>query len=162
MSIKIYNNNLDSLLNMRFFTFAAVTVAFVASVSAKIGFGACSENVPTTSWAEYSDTTYGFAQDHFYNHEIMALDSQLEKLLGLASKFGVKLPFDVQCGDLGTIPPFNELAKAVKSAMDQIDSTQTQADGIKFNYPAQQAFDLLFPDRADSIVKLVEVNPSVG
>jgi hypothetical protein len=60
---------------MRFFTFAAVTIAFVASVSAKVGFGACSETVPTISWAEYSDATYGFAQDNFYNHEIIAIDS---------------------------------------------------------------------------------------
>lgn len=147
---------------MRFFTFAAVTVAFVCSVSAKIGFGACSETIPTTSWTAYSNGNTGFAQDHFYNHEIIAMDAQFQQLLGLATKFGVKIPVDVQCADLGTVPPFNELAKAVKSSADAAFPGQTAADGIKFNYPVQQAYELLFPPRADAVVKMVDVSNVQG
>jgi hypothetical protein len=148
---------------MRFFTFAAVTVAFVVStVSAKIGFGSCSETISQTSWTAYSDGTTGFAQDHFYNHEIIAMDAQFDQLLGLATKFGVKIPFDIQCTDLGTVPPFNELAKAVKSAADAAFPGQTAADGVKFNYPAKEAFELLFPPRADAIVRMVDFNSAQG
>lgn len=147
---------------MRFFTFAAATVALVCSVSAKIGFGSCSETVPTTDWATYSNGNTGFVQDHFYNHEVVAMDAQFNQLLGMASKFGVKIPVDVQCADLGTVPPFNELAKAVKSAADAAFPGQTAADGIKFNYPAQQAYELLFPPRSDAVVKMVDINNVQG
>ena len=103
---------------MRFFTFAAVTVAFVASVSAKIGFGSCPESVPMIDWTEYSNDNTGFPQDHFYNHEIIAMDAQFEQLLGLASKFGVKVPLNVQCDDLGTVPPFSQIAQGIKEAAE--------------------------------------------
>jgi len=35
---------------MRFIKFAVVTVAFIASVSAKIGFGSCPETIPMIAW----------------------------------------------------------------------------------------------------------------
>jgi hypothetical protein len=46
---------------MRFIKFAAVTVAFIASVSAKIGFGSCPETVPMKTWTDYTHTITGFA-----------------------------------------------------------------------------------------------------
>ena len=120
---------------MRFITFAAVTVAFIASVSAKIGFGSCPETVPMRTWTEYSGGN-GFAEDQFYYHEIIAIDNQFDQLLGMAKKFGLKIPLDVACDDLGTVPPFNQIAKAIYEAAQDADATQTLADGTNFNYPA--------------------------
>jgi hypothetical protein len=62
---------------MRFITFAAVTVAFIASVSAKIGLGSCPETVPMKTWTDYSGAS-GFASDQFYYHEIIAIDNQFD------------------------------------------------------------------------------------
>ena len=69
---------------------------------------------------------------------------QFSGLLNLASKLGVSLPLNLECDDIGTIPPFSELAKGIKSAADAIDSTQTAADGVKFNYPTDVIFNTLF------------------
>jgi hypothetical protein len=70
---------------MRFITFAAVTVAFIASVSAKIGFGSCPETVPMKTWADYAESDESrFGWDQFYYHEIVAIDNQFDQLLGLA------------------------------------------------------------------------------
>jgi hypothetical protein len=66
---------------MRFITFAAVTVAFISSVSAKVSFGSCSETVPMKTWNDYSGGN-GFASDQFYHHEILAIDMQLDQLIG--------------------------------------------------------------------------------
>jgi hypothetical protein len=120
---------------MRFITFAAVTVAFIASASAKIGFGSCPETVPMRTWTDYSGGN-GFAEDQFYYHEIIAIDNQFDQLLGMAKKFGLKIPLDVACDDLGTVPPFNQIAKAIYEAAQDADATQTLADGTNFNYPA--------------------------
>ena len=60
---------------MKFITFAAVTVAFIASVSAKLGFGSC-PTVPMKTWDDYTHVSTGFAKDQFYYHEIIAIDSQ--------------------------------------------------------------------------------------
>jgi hypothetical protein len=151
---------------MRFFTFAAVTVAFIASVSAKIGLGACPESVPMIDWTEYTNGNIGFLQEHFYNHEIIAMDAQFEQLLGLATKFGAKIPLNVQCDDLGTVPPFSQIAQAIKEAADAAataaGTTQTEADGVKFNYPAKEVFDLLFPPRNDAVLKLVDIQNTQG
>jgi hypothetical protein len=140
---------------MRFITFAAVTVAFIASASAKIGFGSCPETVPMRTWTDYSGGN-GFAEDQFYYHEIIAIDNQFDQLLGMAKKFGLKIPLDVACDDLGTVPPFNQIAKAIYDAAQAADATQTLADGKNFNYPAKEAYELLFPPRNDAIVKLVD------
>jgi len=74
----------------------------------------------------------------------------------MAKKFGLKIPLNVACDDLGTVPPFNEIAKAIFNAAEAADASQTVADGKNFNYPAKEAFDLLFPPRNDAIVKLVD------
>lgn len=103
---------------MRFITFAAVTVAFIASVSAKIGFGSCPTNLPRTTFAEYTDATTGFATDDLYYHEIIAMDKQFDSLIPLLGKFGFKLPLNIQCDDLGTIPPFKMIAQAVFEAAE--------------------------------------------
>ena len=92
---------------MRIITFAAVTVAFIASVSAKIGFGSCPETVPMKTWDDYTAVSTGFDVEQFYYHEIIAIDKQFDQLLGMAKKFGLKVPLDVACDDLGTVPPFN-------------------------------------------------------
>ena len=140
---------------MRFITFAAVTVAFIASASAKIGFGSCPETVPMKTWTDYSGGN-GFGVDQFYNHEIIAIDKQFDQLLGMAKKFNLKIPLDVACDDLGTVPPFNQIAKAIFEAAEAEDDAQNLADGTNFNYPAKEAFELLFPPRNDAIVKLVD------
>jgi hypothetical protein len=142
---------------MRFFTFAAVTVAFVASVSAKVGLGACPTDLPMIDWTEYTNGNTGFAQDHFYHHEIIAMDSQFEQLVALAEKFGAKIPVDIDCADLGTVPPFNQIAAGIKEAADAASSGQTAANGVNFNYPAQQVFETLFPTRDDAVVKMVDI-----
>ena len=98
---------------MRFITFAAVTVAFIVSVSAKVGFGSCPETVPMKTFTDYSDVATGFAEDQFYFHEIIAIDNQFDQLLGMAKKFGLKIPLNVACDDLGTVPPFSQIAKAI-------------------------------------------------
>ena len=54
------------------------------------------------------------------------------------------------------MPPFNAIAKAIFDAAEAADASQTLADGKNFNYPAKEAFDLLFPPRNDAIVKLVD------
>lgn len=103
---------------MRLITFAAVTVAFIASVSAKIGFGSCPETVPMKTWTDYSDAATGFGNTQFYYHEVIAIDNQFEQLLGLAKKFNLKLPLNVGCDDLGTVPPFSQIAKAIFDAAE--------------------------------------------
>ena len=95
---------------MRFITFAAVTVAFIASVSAKIGFGSCPTNIPRTTFAEYTNVVSGFATDDLYYHEIIAIDKQFETLIPLLGKFGFKVPLNIACDDLGTMPPFSTIA----------------------------------------------------
>jgi hypothetical protein len=74
----------------------------------------------------------------------------------MAKKFGLKIPLDVACDDLGTVPPFNQIAKAIYEAAQDADATQSLADGTNFNYPAKEVFELLFPPRNDAIVKLVD------
>lgn len=109
---------------MRFITFAAVTTAFIASVSAKIGFGSCPTNHQRINFGEYTDeVTIGFEDDHVYNHEIIAIDKQFDSLIPLLGKFGFKIPLNIQCDDLGTIPPFSMIAQAVKEAADAADAT---------------------------------------
>ena len=60
---------------MKLIAFAAVTLTFIASVSAKIAFGSCPKNVPMKSWNDYST---GFAKNQLYYHEIIAIDAQFE------------------------------------------------------------------------------------
>jgi len=60
---------------MKFIRFAAVTVAFIASVSAKLGFGSCPD-VPTKTWDDYTHASTGFARKQYFNREILAIDSQ--------------------------------------------------------------------------------------
>ena len=74
----------------------------------------------------------------------------------MAKQFNLKLPLNVACDDLGAVPPFNAIAKAIFEAAEGVDASQTLADGKNFNYPAKEAFDLLFPPRNDAIVKLVD------
>ena len=119
---------------MRFFTFASVTVAFISTVSAKMGFGACPETVPMKTWYDCFGPS-GFRLDRYYHHEILAIDNQLDQLIGQAKKFGLKIPFDVACDDLGTLPPFNRIAKAIFEEAEAEDASQTEADGKNFNYP---------------------------
>jgi len=119
---------------MRFITFAAVSVAFIASVSAKIGFGSCSETVHTRNWDYYSGP-FSYSYNTYINHEIIAIDKQFDQLLGMAEKFGFKLPLDVACGDLGTVPPFSQIAKAIfddPTAND--DDPAYPADGTNFRF----------------------------
>jgi hypothetical protein len=68
---------------MKFIRFVAVTVAFIASVSAKLGFGSCPD-VPSKTWDDYTHASTGFGREQFYYHEIVAIDNQFDQLLGLA------------------------------------------------------------------------------
>jgi hypothetical protein len=138
---------------MRFITFAAVTVAFIASVTAKIGFGSCPETVPMKTWENYTGV---IAKKKFYFHEIVAIDKQFVDLIEMAKKFGLKIPLDITCDDLGTVPPFSQIAKALYDEAEAEDAEQGLADGVIFNYPSKEVFELLLPPRKDAIVKLVD------
>ena len=138
---------------MRFITFAAVTVAFIASVTAKIGFGSCPENIPMKTWTDY---TTSIAKKQFYFHEFVAIDKQFVDLIEMAKKYGLKIPLDITCDDLGTIPPFSQIAKALYDEVEAEDADQNLADGVIFNYPSKEVFELLLPPRKDAIVKLVD------
>ena len=72
------------------------------------------------------------------------------------SKFGVKLPFDINCADIGTVPPFQTIAQAYQSA------GVSGADGVKFNFYDAQVFDALFPYRSDAIVKMADFIKTPG
>ena len=104
---------------MRLITFAFVTVAFIASVSTKIGFGSCPESIPMKAWVN-NLTGRGYSTDFDlsqpYNHEFIAIDKQFDQLLEMASKFGLKLPLNIGCDDFGTVPPYNKIAKAIYDA----------------------------------------------
>ncbi len=133
---------------MKLFALAALTVAFVAQVSAKIGFGACPSVLGKTN-TQYVAANSGFTQIHLYNHEVIAIDKQLNQLLPMLGKVGVKVPGNINCDDLGTVEPFKTVAKMYKDANPLI------ADGIKFNFYDAKMFDYLFPNRDDAIIKMV-------
>jgi hypothetical protein len=101
---------------MKLVTVAALTIAFLASVSAKFNLGSCPVNLATKTFTHYNDGGTGFPANTYYHHEIIAIDKQLKDLLDSVGKSGFKLPMDLRCQDLGTVPPFSNVAKAVKNA----------------------------------------------
>jgi hypothetical protein len=140
---------------MRIIAFATLTVAFLASVSAKIGLGACPTNTPLKTFADYTDADTGFGEYQYYNHEIIAIDKQFEQLIGLAGKFGFKVPANINCDDLSKFPPFSVVAQGVYDAAEAADASQTYTDGTQFNFYIEKFFNTLFPARSDAIVKMV-------
>ena len=128
---------------MKFISFAAVTVAFIASVSAKLGFGSCPD-VPTKTWDDYSHASTGFAKDQFYYHEFIAFDNQFIWIIETLKKFGVDYLSINPCDDLGIVA-FNEIAKAIYDAAEAADASQTKADGKNFNWPDKETFESIFP-----------------
>ena len=76
----------------------------------------------------------------------------------MATKFGLKLPLNIGCDDFGTVPPYNQIAKAIYDAAQAKDSGQRKANGKNFNYPTKEVFELFFPPRNDAVVKLVDYN----
>ena len=105
-----YKHNLIIFLakvfkSMRIFTFAAITVAFVASVAGKFGFGPCREDVPQLAYADYE-------ADTAYNHILFAMDHDFFELANVLDNLGFKFPLENwRCDDLNTISPFTELAE---------------------------------------------------
>jgi hypothetical protein len=143
---------------MKFITFAAVTVAFIASVSAKLGFGSCPD-VPTKTWDDYSHASTGFAKDQFYYHDIIAFDNQLHWIIEMAKKFQDNfLGFNIACDDMTTIlPGLQEISKGIFDAAEAADASQTVADGKNFNYYEKWAFDMIFPPKkADAELMVFE------
>jgi hypothetical protein len=132
---------------MKFIRFAAVTVAFIASVSAKLGFGSCPD-VPAKTWDDYTHVSTGFAKDQYYYHEIIAIDNQLNWIIETLKKFGFE-GFDIQrfnfaCDDMSTSFAFDGIAKAVYDAAEAADASQTKADGKNFNWPDKESFEGFF------------------
>ena len=143
---------------MKFIKFAAVTVAFIASVSAKLGFGFCPD-VPTKTWDDYSHASTGFAKDQFYYHDIIAFDKQLHWIIEMAQKFQDNfLGFNIACDDITTIlPGLQEISKGIFDAAEAADASQTKADGKNFNWPDKEVFEKTFPPTNDiPSVKLVD------
>ena len=143
---------------MKFITFAAVTVAFIASVSAKLGFGSC-PNVPTKTWDDYSHASTGFAKDHFYYHEIIAFDNQLHWLIEMLKKVGYDfLSINIHCDDISTMYDFNQIAKGIYDAAEAADASQTKADGKNFNWPSKEVFEEFFRVSlvGEPVVKMVD------
>jgi hypothetical protein len=90
------------------------------------------------------------------------MDKQLDQLLPLLGTFGFKLPLNLQCDDLATIPPFSVIAKTVFDKAEALDSSQTVADGTNFNFAYEEGFNTLFPNRNDAILKMVNFQNTVG
>ena len=129
---------------MKFIRFAAVTVAFIASVSAKLGFGSCPD-VPAKTWDDYTHVSTGFAKDQYYYHEIIAIDNQLNWIIEMLKKVGYG-GFDIQifnfaCDDMSTGRAFKKLPKAIYDAAEAADASQTKADGKNFNWPDKESFE---------------------
>jgi hypothetical protein len=143
---------------MKFITFAAVTVAFIASVSAKLGFGFCPD-VPTKTWDDYSHASTGFAKDQYYYHEIIAFDKQLDWIIEMLKKVGYDfLSINIHCDDISTMYDFNQIAKGIYDAAEAADASQTKADGKNFNWPSKEVFEEFFRVSlvGEPVVKMVD------
>ena len=126
---------------MRIFTFAAITVAFVASVAGKFGFGPCREDVPQLAYADYE-------ADTAYNHILFAMDHDFFELANVLDNLGFKFPLENwRCDDLNTISPFKELAE------------EQETDDFFFD---EDTFNLFFPERTDAVLKYAKNGESGG
>jgi hypothetical protein len=90
---------------MRFLTVAALSAAFIASVSSKINFGPCRTDVPQLAFDDYEVTEP-------YIHRIAFMDRQFFDLFDLIEQLGFQMPLNYVCDDLATVTPFLELATA--------------------------------------------------
>jgi len=82
---------------MRILSLVSLTVAFIASVEGKFGFGPCRTDVPQLAFKDYSATSE-------YNHRLFALDRDFFYTVGVLENLGFKLPLeDWRCDDLVTV-----------------------------------------------------------
>jgi hypothetical protein len=125
---------------MRILALSVLTVAFLASVSAKFGFGNCARDIVTYTWEEYDDFFGGDLE--IYEHEIAIIDKGFVDMIYFLENFGFKSPIDDwRCGDLVSISPFKEIAERIE-----------QTDGF---YYEEEDFNKFFLDREDSILKFI-------
>jgi len=117
---------------MRIIALAAMTVAFLGSVSAKFDFGKCYRDVEQESYDDYGITQ---AYDHFINY----MDRGFFDLIDTIEGFGFKMPFDFRCESLAEVSPFKEISER-----------QEEDDGI-FLFE-EEDYDLFFPDRPDAVL----------
>jgi hypothetical protein len=104
---------------MRSLILGTLTLAFIASVSAKVDIGSCRTDIKKVDWATYSKTTVPAP----YSHKIGAIDSGFKDLIEVLQNFGFKLPFNPYCDDLGKIHPFSVFAVAQKAEADKAKAT---------------------------------------
>jgi hypothetical protein len=135
---------------MRSILLGTLTLAFLASVSAKIDIGLCRTDITTVDFATYSKAPAPLP----YSHMIGAIDSGLKDLINLAQGFGFKFPLNPDCDDLGKAHPFSALAATQKAAAVTAKASQEAVDGTKFAFTAD-LFKKVFPERKDAIAKLV-------
>jgi hypothetical protein len=89
---------------MRILTFAAVTLAFIASVSAKFNLGSCNRDIEPLAFADYGI-------EDGYHHFVYQIDRDIRDFLNGMEDFGFKPLYDWRCEDLTAISPFKEIAE---------------------------------------------------
>ena len=135
---------------MRFLAFSAMTVAFLATVSAKFNFGRCRTDIPQLTFDDI-DAEYPC------NGRLAFIDRGLESLIADLTAFGFKMPFDYECEGLGSIEPFKSIAERQKKEDEDLDDPTEYYDGSTFAWDAdtEDTFNLWFPEREDAVLKLI-------
>ena len=147
---------------MRFTSFAVLTVAFLASITqGKIGFGKCpaDSDIPSLTFAEYDTAQGGIVNAVPTYHQFLFIDKQFMKMYKLLKPLipgSVTLP-DPNCGDIGTFPPFSEVAKAIKTA------NKVGADGKNFFYLDATLYNPIFSGPEDALLwRMVDFDKVIG
>jgi hypothetical protein len=144
-----YNRNKKfQTLRMRVLALALMSVAFIATVSAKISFGKCPEGLPQNSYDNYYETPEAM------EHKVLGIDRQLLGAIELIENLGFQFPLNWRCEDLGTVSPFKEVAEAQD---DEADDPADDFDGTTF-YFDEDFFNSLFIEREDAPLRYLEAN----
>lgn len=121
---------------MRFFTISAITVAFLATISAKINFGPCRTDIVTQTLDDYAETATAP-----YPHRIFGIDSQFIDLIDFFEQLGFVMPINYVCDDLSSIPVFNEIAtRQYEADQDLGDDATGDWDEVNFLFDDEDEF----------------------
>jgi len=139
---------------MRFLAFSAMTVAFMATVSAKFDIGRCRTDVPQLSYEDVDTGDYEWDFRVPFERRFLAIDRQFEDLIAALTNFGFKMPLDYECDQLGAIEPFKSLAEEQKEADEDLDTPLDLYDDVNFHWE-EDLFNLWFPEREDAVLRMV-------
>ena len=133
---------------MRFLAFSAMTVAFIATVSARFDFGRCRTDIPQTAFEDIEATVPSA-------YRFMAIDRETVFLINALTDFGFKMPLDYECESLSAIEPFKSMAVEQLKADEDADAPTGDWDGSNFIWDDEDLYNLWFPEREDAVLKMV-------